>query len=289
MKNFRISILAFIILLFTVFTVDAGGVDAGGVGTRAILEVEVIKGDNVKKSTEIFTFDGTRGRIDFPDAEKKITDQTPYIMTVDGGESWVMGNKAKDRFYCSEMQTEEFFKNLGSQFTDAIEFFNVKAQNPTIKKILEEPGPEILGYKTTHVQLETNAKAYAWFLILKFEYSVKIIHDIWYATDVEIHPIKRKWINAITQSSNDIIDSMFTDFTSNMPGPILKKEAVIDITDARKNETKTKKVHTVVTELKKLTTAELDEIFKMPECEAMDDDEVQEKAKFLFYTGKLAL
>lgn len=284
MKNFRISILALIILLFTVFTVDAGEV-----GTRAILEVEVIKGDNVKKSTEIFSVNGTRARIDFPDAEKKITDQTPYIMTVDGGESWVMGNKAKDRFYCSEMQTEEFFKNLGAQFTDAIKFFNVKAQNPTIKKILEEPGPEILGYKTTHVQLETNAKAYAWFLFLKFEYSVKIIHDIWYATDVEIHPIKRKWINALTQSSNDIIDSMFTDFTSNMPGPILKKEAVIDITDARKKETKTQKVHTVVTELKKLTTAELDEIFKMHECEAMDDDEVQEKAKFLFYTGKLAL
>jgi hypothetical protein len=121
MKNFRISLLALITLLFTVFTVDAGEP-----GTRAIIEVEVIKGDNVEKSTEIFSFDGTRGRIDFPGADNKVTEQTPYIMTVDGGESWIMGNKAKDRFYCSEMQTEDFFKNLGSQFTDAIEFFNVK-------------------------------------------------------------------------------------------------------------------------------------------------------------------
>jgi hypothetical protein len=49
MKNFRISLLALITLLFTVFTVDAGEL-----GTRAIIEVEVIKGDNVEKSTEIF-------------------------------------------------------------------------------------------------------------------------------------------------------------------------------------------------------------------------------------------
>ena len=284
MKNFRTSLLVLITLIFTVFTAGAGEV-----GTRAIIEVEVIKGDNVEKSTEIITFNGKRARIDFPGTDNKVTEQTPYIMTVDGGENWVMGDKAKDRFYCSGMQTEDFFKNLGTQVTDAIDFFNVKAQNPTTKKILEEPGPEILGYKTTHVQLETNAMAYAWFLFLKFEYSVKIIDDIWYATEVEVHPIKRKWLDALTQSGNEIIDSMFTDYTSNMPGPILKEETVIDITDARKKETKTQQVHTVVKELKELTPAELDKIFKMPECEAMDDDEVQEKAKFLFHTGKLAL
>lgn len=284
MKNFRISILAFIILLFTVFTVDAGEA-----GMRDIVEVEVIKGDNIEKSTEIFTYNGSRGRIDFPGADNKVTEQTPYIMTVDGGENWIMGDKVKDRFYCSEMQTEEFFKNIGAQLTNAIDFFNVKAENPTIKKILEEPGPEMLGYKTTHIQLETNAKAYAWFLFIKFKYSVKIISDIWYTTDVEIHPIRRKWIDALTQSGNNIIDSMYTDFISNLPGPILKKQSVIDITDVRKNETKTQKVHTQVTEVKELSSEELDKIFKMPECEAMDDDEVEEKAKFLFYTGKLAL
>lgn len=284
MKNFRISILAFIILLFTVFTVDAGEA-----GMRDIVEVEVIKGDNIEKSTEIFTYNGSRGRIDFPGADNKVTEQTPYIMTVDGGENWIMGDKVKDRFYCSEMQTEEFFKNIGAQLTNAIDFFNVKAENPTIKKILEEPGPEMLGYKTTHIQLETNAKAYAWFLFIKFKYSVKIISDIWYTTDVEIHPIRRKWIDALTQSGNNIIDSMYTDFISNLPGPILKKQSVIDITDVRKNETKTQKVHTQVTEVKELSSEELDKIFKMPECEAMDDDEVEEKAKFLFDVGKLTL
>ena len=284
MKNFRTSLLVLITLILTVFTAGAGEA-----GMRDIVEVEVIKGDNIEKSAEIFTYNDSRGRIDFTGADNKVTEQTPYIMTVDGGENWIMGDKVKDRFYCSEMQTEEFFKNIGAQLTNAIDFFNVKAENPTIKKILEEPGPEMLGYKTTHIQLEANAKAYSWFLFIKFEYSVKIISDIWYTTDIEIHPIRRKWIDALTQSGNNIIDSMYTDFISNLPGPILKKQSVIDITDVRKNETKTQKVHTQVTEVKELASEELDKIFKMPECEAMDDDEVEEKAKFLFEAGKLAL
>ena len=281
MKNSRTSIFALIILLFTVFTVEAG--------SRVVFEVEVTKGDNVEKSTQIITYDEKRGRIDLPGANKEVTEETPYIMTVNSGETWVMGDKQKDMFYCSEMQTEEFFKNIGGQFTDAIEFFNVKAESPSVKKVLEEPGPEILGFKTTHIQFETNAKAYAWFLFIKFEYSVKIIDDIWYATDVELHPIKRKWLNALTQSGNSIIDTLFNELTSKISGPILKEEMVVDITNARKKETKTQKILTVVTQIEELKSSELDEVFKMPKCKMMDDDEVQEKAKSLFSARKIRL
>ena len=281
MKNSRKSLLALITLLFTVFTVEAG--------TRAVIEVEIIKGDNIEKSSEIVSFDEKRFRIDILGEDKKKTEQTPYIMTVNNGENWVIGDKPKDKFYCSEMQTEEFFKNLGDQVTNAIEFFNVKAESPTVKQILEEPGPEILGYKTTHVQIETNARAYAWFLFLKFEYSVKIIDDLWYTTDIEMHPVRKKWINALTQSGNSIIDSLFADFTAKLPGPVLKTESVVSITDARKKETKTQTIRTVITEVDELESGELDEIFKMPECQTMDDDEVQEKANLIFSTGRGAI
>ena len=281
MKNFRTLLLTLISLLIIVFTVEAG--------TRAVVEIEVIEGDNIEKSTEIITFDEKRFRIDLLGAEKKKTEQTSYIMTINGGKNWVIGDKPKDRFYCSEMKTEEFFKSLGDQVTDAIEFFNVTAESPTVKQVLEEPGPDILGYKTTHLQLETKAKAYAWFLFMKFEYSVKIIDDLWYTTDVEIHPVRKKWINALTQSGNSLIDSLFTDITSKLAGPILKQESVIDITNVRKSETKTQKTRTVITRVEELKSNQLDEVFKMPKCETMDDDEVQEKAKALFSADKIML
>jgi len=281
MKISRTSLFLTVIILLTAFTVKAG--------TRGVIEVEVIEGDSVEKYAEIYTFDDKRFRIDFVGEDLKITDETPYVMTVDDGEHWVMGDKPKDRFYCSEVKTEEFFRNLGDQVTGAVEFFNVKAESPTVKQILEEPGPETLGFSTTHVQLETNAKAYAWFLFFKFEYTVKIVDDIWYTSDVEIHPIRKKWINALTQSGNNLIDGMFAGYTSKLPGPVLKRESVMDITNVRKDDTKTERQNTVLTEVKEIPSEELDKIFKMPECETMDDDEIQEKGKALFSAGKIML
>ena len=281
MKSLKTLLLASIILIFTVFAVEAG--------TRVVIEVEVIKGDNVNKSHEIITFDEKRFRIDFPGVDEEVTDQTSYIMTVNGGENWVIGDKPEDTFYCTEMKIEEFFRNLGNQATDAIEFFNVTAESPTIKKVLEEPGPEIQGFKTTHLQLETNASAYAWFFFMKFEDSVKVIHDLWYTTELDIHPARKKWINALTQSGNSFIDKIFTDFTAKLPGPVLKQETVSEITNVRKKETKTQKARYVIKKIEELKADELDRIFKMPECVEMDDDEVEEKAKLLFSADRIAL
>lgn len=281
MKNYRLALLTMFFLVFTASIVDAQN--------RAVVEIEVIEGDKTEKRYEIITFDEKRFRIDFVGADKKITQQTSYIMTVDNGDNWVMGDKPKNKFYCSTMQTEEFFRNMGAQVTDAVEFFNVKAESPTVKLVLEEPGPEILGFSTTHVQLETNAKAHAWFLFMKFEYTIKIVDDLWYTTDVDLHPVRKKWNNALAQSGNSLIDQLFADYSSKFAGPILKTESVTDITNIRKNETKTQTERTIATALEELKQDELDEIFKLPQCEQMDDDEVQEKAKALLSAGKLML
>lgn len=275
----RLSLTVFILIL--AFTVNAG--------TRAVIEVEVEENNNVQKYFEIISFDEQRFRIDFVGEDKKVTAETPYIMTVDGGDTWVMGDKPKDEFYCSKMQTEEFFRNLGDQVTHAVEFFNVKAKTPSVKKVFEQPGPEILGFKTTHVQMEANANAYAWFLFFKFEYTVKIVNNLWYTTDVEIHPIRKKWIKALTQSGNPIIDSLFSDITTKLPGPVLKSEAVMDITNVRKKSTKTQKERTLVISVEELQQEEKEKLFKMPQCEMMDDDEIQEKGKALLSAGKLML
>jgi len=258
-------------------------------GYRAVIEVEVTEGDHAEKYFEILTLDDNRFRIDFVGEDKKVTDETPYIMTIDDGHTWVMGDRPRDQFYCSKVQTEEFFRSLGGQLTHAVDFFNVKAESPTVTETLREPGPEILGFKTTHVRLETDATAYAWFLFFKFEYAVKMVDDIWYTTDVDIHPIRKKWLNALTQSGNDIVDDLFTQVTEKLPGPVLKSESRMDIINVRKESTKTQTERTIVTSVEEIDKAELDKIFVMPECIEMDDDEIQEKGKALLGARKLML
>jgi len=281
MKTLRVI---FLIVVFAQMIMSAAQA-----GTRAVVEIEVIEGENIEKHYEIITFDKERGRIDFVGEDQKITDQTPYVMTIDSGDTWVMGDKPKDKFYCSKMRTEEFFANLGGQVNDAINFFNVKAESPVIEQTLEEPGPEILGLKTTHVRVETHAKAHAWFLFMKFEYSVKIVDDIWYTTEMEIHPARQKWLTALTQSGNGIIDHMFSEYVSRLPGPILKTESVMEITNVRKKKTDTHKDRTTIISAEEVSSEELNKVFVMPDCVPMDDDEVQEKAKALFSAGKIML
>ncbi len=281
MKNITVLLLLATIQLFIVSSVEAG--------KRAVFDVEFIEGDSITKVNEIITYDENRLRIDFPDANKEESDQAPYIMTVDGGETWIIGDKSKDRFYCSKMQTEEFFRSLGEQASDAMEFFNMTVKSPTIKQVLEEPGPEMQGYKTTHVRIETNASAYSWVLFVKFKYSIKVVDDLWFATELETHPVVKKWDNALTQSGNSSIDQLFAEYTAELQGPILKQASVIDITDVRKKETKTKKINSVIKSIEDVEADKLEEVFEMPECEKVDDDEVLEKAKDLLYGGKLLL
>ena len=212
-------------------------------GYRVSFEITITK-ENGEPNVhfETLTFDDTRFRIDFLDAEGNKTEQSPYIMTADNGGTWYIGDKPDKKFYCSHMKTNEFFESVGEQATGAMEFFNVKAEKPVIRQVFEKPVADVHGFKTTHLQLETHASAYAWILFLKFEYKVKIVDDIFYTADLELHPIRKKWLDALTQSGNDLIDNMYSDYTAKVPGPVLQKETIIEITDVRKNKVKVDKI-----------------------------------------------
>lgn len=43
----------------------------------------------------------------------------------------------------------------------------------------------------------------------------------------------------------------------------------------------------VIKKVKELNAGEPDKIVKMPQCEAMDDDEVNDKAEILFFADKI--
>ena len=282
MNCYKRSVFAFLLLFIVAPSVWAG--------YRVSYEISVTREDGEPEvHFETLTFDDTRFRIDFLDAEGQKTEQSPYIMTADNGGTWYIGDKPDKEFYCSHMKTNEFFENVGEQVTGAMEFFNVKTEKPVIKKNFEKPVADVHGLKTTHLQLETHASAYAWVLFFKFEYKVKIVDDIFYTTELEVHPIRKKWLEALTQSGNDLIDQLYSDYTSKVPGPVVQKESVIELTDMRKKNVKTEKRKALVTKIEEISAQETDAVFITPECIPMDDDEVQEKAKALFSAGKLML
>jgi hypothetical protein len=201
---------------------------------RATIETEIVEADKKEKDTEIITIDGDKkARLEFLGEEIKPSDKTPYLLTIDGGNTWVIGNKAEA--YCAQMDTGEFFSYLGSLAIKYGGLANLKIADPQVKNVLEEKGPKILGYPTTHVQLVTTASGKA-AMLKSYEYKVHITDDIWYTSKLEMHPVRKRWLEALSQSGYKELDTLINQRVNHLPGAILKQESVIKVTNVIKNK-----------------------------------------------------
>ena len=149
-----------------------------------------------------------------------------------------------------------------------------------MEKVLEQAGPELLGYATKHVRLVTTAGIKASVLVKKFQYTLKITDDIWLAPQLEIHPIERQWINAQTNTGFKQLDRMLDSWNKQLTATILKQEAVIWLKDHVKKEETTKTEKIEITSIEKLDPSKIpEETFLMPKCEKVSRKEMEKTAK----------
>lgn len=258
--------------------------------TVAIVEIELTDRDKSLKKHENITIDGDKARLDFLGEAKERTDQTPYLLTVDGGKSWVLGNTDKGKFYCANVDPVTFFKNIGEIVTEVMALVNPKVFEVKINKTKEEPGSKILDLSTTHVQLVTTANAQATFMFKKYEYKLKITDDVWYTTELEIQPFRKRWMEALTHSGYEKLDNMFADWAKNVPGPILKLESEVKLTNVKKNETDTQKEKAEITAFKEVKAEELPKgTFTVPKCENINQKQLEATVKDMAKEGKFGL
>ena len=258
--------------------------------TEVIVEIKLTEDGKSLTKKEIITVDGDKARLDFLGEAKERTDKTRYMLTIDGGKSWVLGNTYKGEYYCANVDPAKFFKAIGEIVTDVMALVNPKVFEIKVDKTKEEPGPKILGHSTTHVQLVTTAKAQATFMFKKYEYTLKVTDDLWYTKDLEIQPFRKRWMEALKQSGYDKLDKMFSDWSKQLLGPILKLETEVVLTNVSKNESQTQKQKAEITSFKELKSNELQKgIFTVPKCENINQTQLESTAKDMAKEGKLGL
>ena len=124
----------------------------------------------------------------------------------------------------------------------------------------------------------------------KYEYTLKITDDVWYTTKIEIQPFRKRWLEALKQSGFEKLDNMFSDWAKQVPGPILKLESEIKLTNVKKNETNTQKEKALLTSLKEVKSDELPKgTFNVPKCENINQTQLESTAKDMAKEGKLGL
>lgn len=254
---------------------------------RATIVTDFVEQEKKETDTEIITIDGDKKlRMEFLGAEKKLSDKTPYLLTVDGGNTWIIGNKAEA--FCAQMDTGEFFTYLGSLALKVEGIANLEITDPKVKKVHEKKGPNILDYPTTHVRLVTTAAGKASVLFKKYEYKVHITDDIWYSTEMEMHPVRKRWLEALSQSGYKQLDMLIDQWVANLPGAILKQESVIKVTNVIKNKEDIYSEKTRIVTIEKLKPSDISkQIFDMPKCKTISKKEMRDTAKDLFEKGKL--
>lgn len=273
--------LTFLFFLFIALPVAADPL-------RVTIVTDIVeKGEPKDKDTEIITIDGEKKvRLEFLGEEEKASNSTPYLLTTDGGNTWVIGNKQEA--YCAQMDTGEFFQYLGSLALKVEGIANLEITDPRVKKVLEQEGPKILGYPTTHVRLVTTAAGKASIFFQKFDYKVHITDDIWYSTELEMHPVRKRWLESLSNSGYPQLDKLIDQWAANLNGSILKQESVMKLTNVIKNEEEITTQKSRIVTVEKLKPADIStDTFDIPKCKSISNKEMRDTAKELFNKGKL--
>lgn len=251
---------------------------------RVTYLVNLTEDEKTVVETQILTLDGDRARVDLPGAEE-VSASTPYLLTIDGGDNWVLADD--DDAFCTNMETDKFFKDVGSSIRRLGKLVGLKVAPVEMTKVSEEPGPTIVGHSTMHVRLESTTGGEARVLIKKYEYAAKISGDIWYSTELEMHPIRRKWIAATAQSGIPVLDELIEKWKEHVQGAVAKQITVVELSDLVKNKTSTTREEIEVTEIEELDLAQLPEdVFQLPDC-TDDRTSVTDAAKKMFNLGQM--
>jgi hypothetical protein len=238
------------------------------------------EGDVVKteRLVERVTVDGDKGRIDFlaPDGSER--EAGGYLLTLDGGQTfaWAEGDQA----VCGNWSLEAFFGTVGALLEKGARFINAELPEARVEKTLEEPGPELLGYPTTHLRLRTNFGATGRILIMKLEYAVEQTDDVWMTSDLEIPALERRWLEGFAQTGFAYADAMSAAWNTEVTGAVLKHRSVVRLTDLRSEKVSVKTETMEVTGLEMLAASEIPEnTFSMPECRKVETADMEKEAK----------
>lgn len=270
------------ILLFFAFNTHAA--------TVVKINVEVTNDDETTKNTNIITADDNKVRVDYISTQSDNKNPPPYLLTLDGGKSWIVGNKDGGKFYCANVKMEDFFRDLGDILARIDSFANAAITNDKTVILQKEPGPTMHGYATTHLKVQTTANIQARIMHKKFDYTLKKVDDVWYANDIGIHPVKQRWVQALTNSGYGTLDKLSKAFRNMIKGATLKHESIIEVSDNKKQKVDTYIRKLEVATIKEVKSEKLKaDTFSKPECKDINRTQMKNVLETAFKESKLTL
>lgn len=248
--------------------------------TRTTTVTEIKRGDDVEKRTEVLTVDGDRARLDMYPGKEAGDQKVPYLLTIDGGKTWILEDAKDAKSVCTQWDTKTFFASVGDLIQYAVNFVNADVSVRGIDVRLDEQGPDLLGHETRHIKIVSSINAKARFLFFKREYTLVFNDEIWVSPDLKLSPIEQAWVDALSNSGYRKIDHLSKAWNKQVQGTVLKQVSYVTMHNITKNEQKTKRESIAITKLETVKPEDLAPgTFNVPKCSKVTEKQMENAAK----------
>jgi len=249
---------------------------------KAALRYTVETASTYKNETsyvvEDIAVDGDRARVDIKAGKQDKLQPEGYMLTTDGGITWAVVDGANA--VCGQWNLGAYYREAGSIITKVEKWVNAKVTEANVNIRPASPGPEILGFETTHVRIIVRLKAKATVFFMKFEYHLVITDDVWFAPDIKVNQIEQRWLDALARTGYERIDKLTATASAAIQGMVLKQKTVTHARDLRKNRERTKIDEINVTSFASVEPRAIpNEVFRTGNCRPVSEGQMEDAAK----------
>lgn len=213
-----------------------------GIYYRAVTTTEGQRGQTVVEAW----VEGPQAKIEFRDSAEPMFSEGTYLLTTNAGETLFLVNP-KEKTY-TEFDLEAMMGMLNSIMESTGGMFSFDIENPQVTRLLEESGPALLGYPTTHYRYKTTYDMTMKVMGMKRGNSVEMIQDAW-TTDAVSAEAMGVWIRPLRPVGNEGIDRLIKEQMKAVQGFPLRSVVETTTTGEKGKRSQTTKSETVVTEL----------------------------------------
>lgn len=188
------------------------------------------KGAEMQASTVKAAVDSGKARVEFVSSGNPIMGKGTYLLTNDGGKTMYLVNPEEKSY--SKWDLDAMMGAAGGVMKAMGGFMKMTFSDPKVEKLLEEPGPTMLGVPTTHYRFRTSYSMQMSVMGHKSASSNVTEEDIWTTTELG-DPALGAWMRkGPPKTGDEQLDKLFSAEMSKVTGFPMKRVAKVTQTDA---------------------------------------------------------
>lgn len=204
--------------------------------------------------------EGPRAKVVILESGQPMLSENQYLLTQDGGQTLYLVDP-KERTY-TEWDLQAMLSMLGGLVEGMRGIMNLEFSEPSVEKLSEGPGGELLGYPVTHSKHRTTYTTSISVLGMKRQSSTETVQEIW-TTGAFGDPGLGVWLRSEPPATGlEELDRLIAAEMDRVAGFPLRTVSVSTTTGQKGKRESTVRTQTVVTELRE--TSVPDGSFEIP-------------------------